>query len=60
MAVNGDTPDKICPVIMPGKLIIPIPTIELIVGKMAESKASRMSGAVASFGVAPSISAPSI
>jgi len=39
MAVVGNVPDKICPVIMPGRETMPIPTIEFSVGNIAVSNA---------------------
>src|SRR6056297_2944477 len=56
IAVTGDVPDNICPVIIPGKNTIPIPTMELMVGSIAESKVLSTISFDAVFGVAPSIS----
>jgi len=42
MAVVGSVPDNICPVIIPGKKIIPIPSMEFKVGIKAVSKALLM------------------
>src|SRR5699024_11698167 len=58
-ATTGDVPEIICPTIIPGKNTIPMPTIALMVGSIAESKARLITCLEASFGVAPSINAPS-
>src|SRR6056297_48781 len=55
IAVTGDVPESICPVIIPGKNTMPIPTIEFMVGSIAESKALSTILLDAILGVAPSI-----
>lgn len=40
MAIKGETPESIWPVIIPGRKTIPMPTIELTVGRIAEEKTS--------------------
>ena len=59
IAVIGEVPDKIWPVIIPGKNIMPIPTMELMDGRIAESNALSIISLAAILGVAPSIKADS-
>ena len=56
IAVVGNVPESICPVIIPGKKIIPIPSIEFIVGINAVSKALLANGFNIFFGSTPKLS----
>ena len=56
MAVVGNVPDNICPVIIPGKKIIPIPSMEFMVGIKAVSKALLAKGFRISLGSTPKLS----
>lgn len=49
-------PDKICPVIIPGRDMIPMPTMEFSVGSKAVSKELLAKGSRIFLGVAPRFS----
>lgn len=44
IAVVGTVPESICPVIIPGRKMMPIPSIELMVGMSAVSSALPTNG----------------
>ncbi len=59
-AETGDSPARICPVMMPGSVTSPAADMVLTIGSIPRRTASRINGRIASRNVAPRASCASI